>query len=95
VIGAYASIACGADAAFGLVGSLRRGGMVPKPRLRRELVWKTRAARASIRVGEAVISNLPLRSWLKTSKIYRCLLWSFMAVSCFTRNGKSSVLSID
>lgn len=33
------SIACGTDAAFGLVGSLRRCGMVPMPRLHRDL-WE-------------------------------------------------------
>jgi len=40
--GAYLPITCGTDVAFGLVGSLRRGGMVPMPRLRREL-WERRS----------------------------------------------------
>lgn len=37
-VGAYLPIARGTDAAFGLVGSLHRRGMVPMPRLRRALV---------------------------------------------------------
>lgn len=50
--------ACGTDAAFGLVGSLRRSGTVPMPRLHRQLVGKAEPAARAGSGGRVKLNQL-------------------------------------